>query len=253
MKSGNSPRSLLHCTVTAYKTPGTNRKATENKAVGIILPPCKPWHACISSAACISSTIGLGQLDISYVLAIFGWLYTLQLTLCGPTQPFRTLLLCAAYSSGKNPSKTKVDLLIMTWCTSPDCFALTLRPLQWLITQFRATTKKFPISEHHGLKKKTTGWLKIKTFITVIIPTKLKKLICQMLFTPCWGSTSKPEAPTTDFHRSVALTRLANNRLGLSSSGLAELGFYSCRDKSIQVTSSFTNQSSVSSEQSSRK
>lgn len=88
----NSPRSLLHCAMPAYKTPGTTRKATEKKAVCIILLPCKPQHVCILSAACISNTIGLTQSDIPYVLAIFSWLYTLQLILCGSTQPFGSLL-----------------------------------------------------------------------------------------------------------------------------------------------------------------
>lgn len=136
--------------------------------------------------------------------------------------------------------ESRVDLLIMTHGTSPDCFALTLKPPQWLTTQFRATKKSLPISEHHGLEKKTR-WAKIKTFITFIIPTQLKNLICQTPFFPWWlwqvrGSTSKTEAPTAGFHKPVA-----NNRLGLPASRSAWLGFSSSRDRSIQLPSHSAN------------
>lgn len=98
-----SLKSLLHCAAVAYETPGTTRKATEKKAVSIILPFCKPQHACIWSAVCIPGLPDFTQQDVSYVLAIFSWLYTLQLNLSGPAQPFRILLpnTCSHWQKGK--------------------------------------------------------------------------------------------------------------------------------------------------------
>lgn len=100
--------------------------------------------------------------------------------------------------------------------------------------------------------------LKLKTFITVIIPTQLKNLIRQTLFIPWWlatptnkGSTSKTEAPTTDVHKSVA------DRIGQQQAGLTILQTSMVRLQQLQRREHSADiwfcKSSMSSEQSSRK
>lgn len=62
--------------------------------------PCCNLHW---SAACNSGLTGLTQHYISDVLTIVSWLYTLQLSLSGLSQPFRTLLpnTCSGWSKDK--------------------------------------------------------------------------------------------------------------------------------------------------------
>lgn len=98
-----SLKSLLHCAVAAYKTTGITKKTTEDKAASIILPQWSPCCNLHWSAVCSSGPTGLTQHYISDILKIFSWLYTLQLTLSGLTQPFRTLLpnTCSCSSKDK--------------------------------------------------------------------------------------------------------------------------------------------------------